>query len=185
MRTAIVYATTEGQTRKLARFCAERVRERGQEVEVIDAAEVPPDFSLDPYGLAIVMGSLHLGDYQTSLVDFVRHHRKALEATENAFVSVSLAAASNEPEDREGLTDCDRAFYAATGWTPKQVHHAAGAFRFTRYNFFKRWAMRMIAMQRGVRADTSQDIEYTDWAALAAFIDGLLKSAFRHHHDAA
>ncbi len=105
MRTVIVYATTEGQTRKIARFAAERVMERGQEVEIIDAVECPPDFSLDPYGLAILMASLHMGHYQPAIVDFIRRYREDLEAIENAFVSVSLSAASSDSDDLEGLEE--------------------------------------------------------------------------------
>jgi menaquinone-dependent protoporphyrinogen oxidase len=53
-------------------------------------------------------------------------------------------------------------------------HLAAGAFRFTRYDFFKRWAMKLIAAQKGIDADTSKDLELTDWPALDAFVKEFL-----------
>jgi len=185
MRTVIVYATTEGQTRKIARFAAERIMERGQEVEVIDAVECLPEFSLDPYGLAILMASLHMGHYQPAIVDFIRRYHEGLGAIENAFVSVSLVAASSDRDDLEGLETCDRDFFDQTEWTPKHLHHAAGAFRFTKYDFFRRWAMKLIALQRGVKVDMDRDTEYTDWDALSGFIDGLLKAAFHRESNAA
>jgi menaquinone-dependent protoporphyrinogen oxidase len=54
------------------------------------------------------------------------------------------------------------------------VHHAAGAFRYTQYDFFKRWAVKYIALRKGGPMDTSQDWELTDWNALRAFADSLL-----------
>jgi menaquinone-dependent protoporphyrinogen oxidase len=47
----------------------------------------------------------------------------------------------------------------------------AGAFRFTRYGFLKRWVLRYIAYRRGQPTDTSQDYELTDWTALQDLTD--------------
>jgi menaquinone-dependent protoporphyrinogen oxidase len=50
------------------------------------------------------------------------------------------------------------------------VHHVAGAFRFTQYDFFKSLAMRWIAHNKGEEVDPHADKEYTDWDALAALM---------------
>jgi menaquinone-dependent protoporphyrinogen IX oxidase len=42
MRIAIIYATTEGQTLKLARRAAELCDAAGHEVELLDAVQVAP-----------------------------------------------------------------------------------------------------------------------------------------------
>ena len=112
MRTAIIYATTEGQTRKIANYVTEHILKRGQEVEIVDAVECSPEFSFEPYGLAILMASLHAGHYQAAMTDFVKRHREELQAIENAFVSVSLAAASSDSDDIEGLKACDSEFFS-------------------------------------------------------------------------
>jgi menaquinone-dependent protoporphyrinogen oxidase len=49
------------------------------------------------------------------------------------------------------------------------VEHVAGAFRYTEYDFFKRWAMKLIAREHGQPTDTSKDYELTDWSRLDAF----------------
>jgi len=61
-----------------------------------------------------------------------------------------------------------------TGWRPQATHHAAGALLFTQYDFFKRWAMRLIALQRNANVDTHADTEYTDWQALTRFVEDFL-----------
>ena len=60
---------------------------------------------------------------------------------------------------------------------PLAIHHAAGALRFTEYDFFKRWIMRSIAEKEGHTVDTGKDIEYTDLAALKDFVEDFLGKA--------
>ena len=66
---------------------------------------------------------------------------------------------------------------AESGWKPAMIHHAAGALRFTQYDFFKRWMMKRIASHENAPTDTSRDHEFTDWTALASFTTDFLKAA--------
>jgi menaquinone-dependent protoporphyrinogen oxidase len=93
----------------------------------------------------------------------------AFPSASAAFVSVSLSAAGTDEDDVKGLAQCVSDFTRRTGWTPATVHHAAGAFRYTQYDFFKRWALKYIAWRKGAPTDTSQDCELTDWPALERF----------------
>ena len=61
-----------------------------------------------------------------------------------------------------------------TGWKAKVEHHAAGALKYAEYDFFKRWVMRRISEKEGRPLDTSRDYEFTDWAALNAFVDSFV-----------
>jgi len=88
---------------------------------------------------------------------------------------VSLAAAGEDEEDIEGLKKCVADFTHKTGWTPNSVHHVAGAFRYTTYDFLKRWAMKYIAYRKGAPTDTSRDYELTDWDDLTSFVDSFAK----------
>ena len=47
MTILIVYGTTEGQTRKVARFISERIRDRSDEVTLIDSTNLPRDLDID------------------------------------------------------------------------------------------------------------------------------------------
>ncbi|WP_212523628.1 flavodoxin domain-containing protein [Actibacterium sp. MT2.3-13A] len=170
MKIAIVYATTEGQTRKIVRFCADHLIDAGDSVEVIHAVDAR-DLDLARFDGAIVAGSIHVMHYQKELAEFAKVQAGALAKLRTLFLSVSLTAASNDPEDRAGLADCVAEFSAKTGWTPGQVAHVAGAFMFSEYDFFRSWAMRWIAAQRGQRVSPNEDREYTDWQALAATLD--------------
>jgi menaquinone-dependent protoporphyrinogen oxidase len=168
----VLYGTTEGQTRKVARFIADRLAARGDEARLVDAVEA--ERKLDPraFRAAVIAASLHTGHYQPAVVDFVSRHHDTLNLMPTAFVSVSLSAASHDADDLEGLARCLAEFVHRTQWKPREVHHAAGAFRFSEYDFLKRWALKYIAYRKGQPTDTSKDYELTDWNALGAFVDG-------------
>ena len=171
MSILVLYGTTEGQTRKIARFIADKVAAPGHEVTLIDAAEAEAELDPRAFGAAVIAASLHTGHYQSAVVDFVRRHHATLNLMPAAFVSVSLSAASHDADDVDGLARCVTDFEHRTQWTPREIHHAAGAFRFSQYDFLKRWALKYIAYRKGQPTDTSRDYELTDWDALGTFVD--------------
>ncbi|MBB97202.1 MAG: protoporphyrinogen oxidase [Rhodobacteraceae bacterium] len=169
MRILITYSTTEGQTRKVSRFCADQLVSQGHSVELLAASDAD-DVELALFDAVILAGSVHVGHVQDVLARVAETHAPALNGKPGLFLVVSLAAAGNEPADREDLDRIAREFTRATGWTPGRIEHIAGAFRFSEYDFFRSMAMRWIAWQRGETIDTQTDREYTDWPALAAMI---------------
>ncbi len=168
MNILIVFATTEGQTEKIAGFAATRLSDAGHRVKTAEASQAP-----DPDGVdaCILAGSVHAGAYQPALVDYARRNQQTLDTRRTLFVSVSLSAAGGDAEDWDGLRACVDRFVTETGWQPGRIEHVAGAFRFARYDFFRYWAMRWIASQKDRQAKRGQDMEYTDWAALQAALD--------------
>ncbi len=170
MRVLIVYATTEGQTRKIARAAADHLGAGGHNVELLHAAD-GDDLDLARFDGAVLAGSVHAGSFQEDLRDFARDHAAALGDLRTLFVAVSLSAAGNHPEDWVGLEAAVTRFCAETGWTPGRVAHVAGALRFSEYSFFRYWAMRWIAQHRDESVEGGADVEYTDWDALRALLD--------------
>jgi menaquinone-dependent protoporphyrinogen oxidase len=182
MRILIVYGSTEGHTRELAEFISSVLREDGQEVIVRDAAgkEQMPDPRI--YDLVFLAASLHVGRYQAPLSEFARAYRETLNAKPSAFISVSLSAAGENPDDWEGLEQCLARFLSETMWKPKAVHHAAGAIRYSQYDFFKRLALKFIAARRGHSTVTSRDYDLTDYDALKTFVMNFVRQQAREIH---
>jgi menaquinone-dependent protoporphyrinogen oxidase len=171
MQIAVIYATTEGQTRKVARFVADRLVAAGHAVELLAAADAE-DLALGRFAGAILAASVHAGHFQREFEHLVTARRDHLAALPTLFLAVSLVAAGTDDRDRTDRDGCVSRLCAETGWTPGRVEHVAGAFRFSHYDFFKGWAMRWIASQRGVALTPGEDLELTDWDALAAAVDG-------------
>ena len=106
----ISFATTEGQTRKIAERISLQVQERGHEVNLYDTAslmDVPEVAAFD----AIIVAH-----HQNSAVNFAAAHLDQLICKPAAFVSVSLSAAMPNGQT-EAQHYVDR-FTAATGWSP-------------------------------------------------------------------
>ncbi|REC55788.1 protoporphyrinogen oxidase [Rhodosalinus sediminis] len=171
MAILVVYATTEGQTRRVARFVAHRLAGRGHGVELLAVADAE-EIDWTSVEAAVLAGSVHMGRVQADLAAFAADHAAALNARPTLFLQVSLCAAGTDPEELAEIDRIARAFCAEAGWRPGRIVQVAGAFRFTQYDFFRRWAMRHIAAQKGETVDPGQDREYTDWAALGALCDG-------------
>lgn len=175
MRVLICYATTEGQTRKIAEFVADLVRASGHEPMLFDATAVS-ELEAASSEAALLLGSVHLGRYQSALVHRIHQWRDALNAMPSAFISVSMAAASDDSHDRAEMDEhCQKMLHDA-GWTPAMILHAAGAIRFSQYDFFKRLVVRMLAKQMGHDADPHVDHEYTDWDAVRRFVEAFLST---------
>jgi hypothetical protein len=69
-RFLIVYATTEGQTAKIAAFIASVGKELGQPADVANVADLPETFDITRYDVVMLGGSLHEHHYQRGLARF-------------------------------------------------------------------------------------------------------------------
>ena len=171
----VAYTTTEGQTAKIAQFCADRLKKAGQAVTLLQldtGAEPMPDCDA-----AILAASVHVGRYQDAIEGFALRNALALNKVPTLFLAVSLAAAGDDAEEWAVLERIAQGFQARTGWQAGKTCQVAGAFRFTQYDFFRRLAMRYIAWQKGEEVDPHGDREYTDWAALEAEMDSFAAQA--------
>ncbi|MCE9523777.1 MAG: protoporphyrinogen oxidase [Alphaproteobacteria bacterium] len=173
MNILVLYGTTEGQTRKVCAFIAERLRAKGDVVTVVNAAAPGAPFDLRDFQAAIVAASIHVGQYQSAVVEFARVHHASLNHMPSAFVSVSLSMVDSDAEELLSLATITENFKAYTGWTNAEIHHVAGALRVGAYDFFKRWVMRLVAWEKKLKLEPGKDLELTDWEALAVTVDGL------------
>ena len=173
----VAYATTEGQTRKIAEFIAERLRIRGHRVDLVDAATPAAEQVSGAYQAAILGGPVHQGNHPAALVHFAKHNRQWLAALPCAVFSVSLAAAMPDMDSRLEAQRMLAGLLDDSGLKPVVTRCIAGALKYTQYDYFKRLIMSMISRQVGRSTDTSQDHEYTDWADVEAFVDEFLAAA--------
>lgn len=182
----ILYATREGQTRRIAEHIAATIRARGLTADVIDCLELPAGFSVSSYSRAILAASVHMHRHESEMIQFVKHHRADLETLPAVFLSVSLSEAGAEdpkasPERRaQAAADAQRMiqeFLAETGWHPQHVQPVAGALLYSKYGFVVRFVMQGIARRAGAPTDTSHDYECTDWEALDRLVDEVVGKA--------
>ena len=167
MKILIIYATSEGQTRKISRFMEEVLQNENHSVVIADATEEPP--SPENFDAVLVGSSIHIQKYHSSIKNYVMQHLDELNKKQSAFFSVSMAMASKIEEEHEEVEKIAQHFLNQTGWKPHKIHHMAGALKYTQYDYFKKLIMRMIAKKEGGSTDTTKDHEYTDWDAVRSF----------------
>jgi menaquinone-dependent protoporphyrinogen oxidase len=166
----VLYATTEGQTRRIAERIAGQLREHGLDAVAIDVESRDAEAIQWDRVRGVCLGaSIHVQSHQRAALDFARRHARAMMEKPSTFFSVSLAAASKSAQEVEAAMRLARNFEVATGWHPTEVVSLAGRLAYTQYGWFKRQVMRHIASKEGGSTDTTRDHEYTDWAV----VDGL------------
>ncbi len=173
MKVLIAYASTEGQTRKIAQKLADHIVDGGRTVELLELANATR-IDLQRFDCVILAASVHVGHYQRSLTNFAAERSKDLHAKPTLFLSVSLAAAGHEAEDWKTLDKIKEEFIEATGWTPSRVEQVAGAYLPSEYDIFRRFVMRRILALKNPEADLDADMEYTDWSSLFRMADDWL-----------
>lgn len=170
MRILILFATIEGHTRKIAEHISDTLQKAGHDVRMINATSDHAVPAADEFDASIVAAPVHVGTFPAPVRRLVKENAETLMARPGAFVSVSLAAASSEGSELAEIGDYVEAFSKETGWWPVSIHHAAGALKYTEYDFFRRWMLKRIAGKEGGPTDTSKDYEFTDWDALDRFV---------------
>ena len=175
----VLFASTEGQTAKIAHHLAERLTSLGAHVHEQDVSELSEYVSLDDYDGVIVGGSIHAGEIQKPLRTYARRFHHHLAALPSAFFMVCLAAASKRPDAPDDVRRMMQEFFEDTQWHPKLAVAFAGALKYSEYGFIKKRIMRAIAKREGGDTDMSHDYEYTRWASVDHFADDFLRSISR------
>jgi menaquinone-dependent protoporphyrinogen oxidase len=175
MDVLIVYGTTEGQTRKIAEWLTTYIRDREHRVDLRDSAAPMSDLDLQLFHAFIIAASVHQQYHQDTITNFAIAHHKLLNAKPSAFISVSLSAVL-ERERPEAQRYVDH-FVSVTGWKPSLTLLLGGALRFSEYDYFQEQIVKFIVMREGRAEPCQSDREFTDWKALAGFVDTFLERA--------
>lgn len=172
----VVYATTEGQTRRISEKVAAQLKGVGHSATLVDA-RAAASLELGSFDAAVLAASLHVGRHQPEMLDFIRRQRTRLERVPTAFISVSLSASSTEAQDIDNAREAAEVMFDELDWEPTHLHLAAGAVHDRQMGVLKRWVIHRILRRKGVEMDPSGDMEFTDWPALERFVDTFMREA--------
>ena len=165
----VVYGTSEGQTATIAERIGDVLEDAGHDVTLVHAKHPPSDLEPEAFDGVVVGASIHAGGHQRYVRTFVTEHLETLNRTPSAFFSVSLSAASVDPDTREEARGLLKAFLEETEWNPDLRLSVAGALKYSEYGLVKRFVMKRIGGKERGDTDTSRDYEYTDWETVEAF----------------
>lgn len=167
MNLLIVYASSYGQTERIAKRLAEVARREGASVTLASADALRSPLHPAAFERIVVAGSVKWGKHQRSIVRFVRCNLPALTAADTNFVSVSGAAGSEhgQAQAREYVD----VFLARTGWKPAAVTLFAGGLAFSKLRWLTKRIVIATDRKLGIVRDPSRDYDYTDWEAVDRF----------------
>lgn len=172
--TLIVYATTDGQTRKISERIQQTLRDKGLETALVDIGHAdgidPADFD----GL-IAGACVRYGRHDRAMARFLDANRDAIERIPNAFFSVNLIARKPEKRDLAGNKYL-RKFLEQLSLRPGHVEIIAGKLDYPRYRFIDRIMIQMIMKMTGGPTDGTSVIEYTDWDQVDGFAERMAET---------
>jgi len=165
--TLIVYATTDGQTRKISERIQKALNDGGLATTLVDVGEAG---DVDPAGFdGIISGaSVRYGKHDPAMAKFLDAHRDAIARVPNAFFSVNLIARKPEKRNLEGNKYL-RKFLERLSFQPMHVEIIAGKLDYPSYRFIDRVMIQMIMKITGGPTDGTSVIEYTDWDQVDRF----------------
>jgi menaquinone-dependent protoporphyrinogen oxidase len=173
-RILVAFASREGQADHIAHHIARQLENKKLLTRLVDVRAGETEAGADDCDAAIVAGSVHRGRYDAALASFVMRHAPVLRRVPSAFLSISLSAASAEPNERAAIDEIAQRFLAEVGWVPETVLHVAGAVHDRSVNVLERFVLHTILRQHGVEPRPTGDTELTDWAVVDAFVRDFL-----------
>ena len=125
MTVLVVFASIEGQTRKIAAFIEQIVRKSGRDVRLVDTEDMTAEIPLGDAESVVLAAPVHERRHPEGFEVFLTANRQELEARRTLLLSVSLNAAFEEgrEEAEEYLTELKM----RSGFTPAAEALVAGA----------------------------------------------------------
>ncbi|MBP2169249.1 menaquinone-dependent protoporphyrinogen oxidase [Erwinia toletana] len=166
MKALILFSSREGQTREIASYIANSIKEE-MECDVFNILRVE-QIDWSQYDRVLIGGSIHYGHFHPAVAKFVKRHLHELQQRSSGFFCVNLTA--RKADKRTPQTNAYmRKFLLQSPWQPDCCAVFAGALRYTRYRWFDRVMIQLIMRMTGGETDTSKEVEYTDWTQVARF----------------
>jgi len=164
----ILYASREGQTRRIAETICAQWRASGVKAVALSMADPQAAVLLADAACVVIGASIHYGRLPKVFYDFVKTHRATLDARRNAFFCVNLTA-RKPGKDHPDNSAYIRTFRRRSSWRPQRLAVFAGALCYPRYAWYDRLMIRFIMLITGGPTDPAVEVEYTDWEKVRAF----------------
>ena len=166
VKTAILYASVDGQTLKICKKLREVYQQNNQNVELFSINDFNGDVT--DYDKLIIGASIRYGVHNKDIIDFIKTNKEQLDAIKTAFFSVNLVA--RKPEKNTPSTNpYVIKFFKTIDWTPTIVEVFAGKLDYKKYPFFDRIMIQFIMWMTKGPTNTNTEIEYTNWDSVTAF----------------
>ena len=160
MKSAIIYSTTDGQTKKICEVIKENLLNKNE--HKIVSIENISDVKLQSYDSIIIGASIRYGKHNSKIINFVKKNLNLLQNKKNAFFSVNVVA-RKKGKDTPETNPYVQKFLNKTKWKPTKLSVFAGKVDYPRYNFLNKQVIRFIMFITKGPTDITKTYEFTNW----------------------
>lgn len=165
-KTLIIYASVDGQTRKICEHIQTVLLAEKQRVDLIPIADF--NKNLADYGKIIIASSIRYGKHNQDIEKLIDDHYELLNRKKSVFISVNLVA--RKPEKSQAHTNPYVVkFLNKIKWKPTATEVFAGKLNYKIYNFLDRQLIRLIMLVTKGPTNPQTEIEYTNWQKVTDF----------------
>ncbi|OSQ44085.1 flavodoxin domain-containing protein [Marivita geojedonensis] len=172
MNIAVIFESLEGQTKKIAAFVTERLKESGHSVSLFNTADRSASLNLDGIDRVVLAAPVHERRHPKDFEVIVAAQADKLKALPTMMLSVSLKASFDEgrAEAQEYLTEMKMRI----GISFDRELLVAGAVRAESYGYFESQIVHHVVLE-GRPVDLIDGVrEYTDWDTLHEHLDAFM-----------
>lgn len=163
----IIYATTDGQTRRICQRLKEIIEQQAHHVTLVPIQDAPR-IDVTAFDKFVIGASIRYGKHSPLIVDFIEKNRPLLESRPNAFFSVNVVARKPEKSKPEHNPYLQK-FLNRIEWKPRKLAVFAGKIDYPSYRFIDRLMIRLIMWMTKGPTDPKAVVEFTDWDQVEAF----------------
>ena len=166
MKSAIIYSSTDGQTKKICEVIKEYLlnKEENKLIPIDNISNV----NLENFDNIIIGASIRYGKHNPKILKFVKKNFQLLKTKKNAFFSVNVVA-RKDGKDTPDTNPYIQKFLKKTKWKPDKLGVFAGKVDYPRYNFFNKQIIRFIMFITKGPTDTKKTYEFTNWDNVKTF----------------
>jgi len=166
MKSAIIYSSIDGQTKKICEVIKENLT-NNSEHELI-SIENSSKLNIENYDCIIIGASIRYGKHNSKVLSFVKKNINLIKKQKTVFFSVNVVA-RKKGKDTPDTNPYVQKFIKKTKWRPNKLGVFAGKVDYPKYNFFNKNIIRFIMYLTKGPTDISQTYEFTNWESVRSF----------------
>jgi len=151
MRTIIIYSTKHGTTKKISENIAKKLKEKEEEVEVVNIKEISK-YNLRIFDRIIIGGSIHLGQIQKNIKKFIKENQEILKEKQIGLFITSII--DNEEKQQKQFK---KAYDAEIIKTSKAQGIIGGECLYEKMNFIEKLIIKIIKKTNKTTTEINQD----------------------------
>jgi len=160
----VVYGSKRGSTAEIAEKIGEILKQKGLQVDVLDAGTV---YDLTPYSKIILGSSVYIGLWHKKIVRFLKTNIESLEKIPVWIFICGPTGPGNPIDQMDGRLYPKSLYPVIERIHPRDITCFGGKLELKKLNPFEKWIINKVKAPEG---------DFRDWQAIASWADTISES---------